>query len=74
MKDPVLIFDWEEAPEELKVHSHCGGDEDFIVVVPKDISFWLRDRLYNRLDDGDGIWEDCIFQGKRVQVLVVGHC
>ena len=29
----VRVWEWEDAPEELKI-CNCGGDEDFLALVP----------------------------------------
>ncbi len=34
MSDPILVWEFHDAPDELKACSGCGGDEDYIVVVP----------------------------------------
>lgn len=34
MDNYIRIYPWEEAPEELRLLSECGGDEDFILVIP----------------------------------------
>lgn len=34
MKNPIKIWPWEDAPEELKKLSGHGGDEDFVCVIP----------------------------------------
>ncbi len=34
MSEPIRVWEFHNAPDELKYCSHCGGDEDFIVLVP----------------------------------------
>lgn len=36
MKQPIKVWRYEDAPDELKYKSHHGGDEDWIALVPKD--------------------------------------
>lgn len=46
MKNPILVWEFEDAPEEYKALSDHGGDEDWLALVPasyKDIWIgWLE--------------------------------
>jgi hypothetical protein len=33
--DPIKVWDWDDAPEELKALSPHGGDEDWVALIPK---------------------------------------
>lgn len=35
MKEPIQVWEFEDAPEELKALSASGGDEDWLAVVPE---------------------------------------
>ena len=46
--EPIKVWDWDEAPEELKALSPHGGDEDWVALVPKH----LADRHIGWLESG----------------------
>lgn len=34
MKEPIKVWRWEDAPEELRALSTHGGDEDWVALLP----------------------------------------
>lgn len=56
---PIKVWRFEDAPEELRILSDAGGDEDWLALVPKwmvdekiDIS-WIHGPLFGRYTTRD---------------------
>lgn len=49
---PILLYDFDHAPEHLQALSENGGDEDGILVVPPGVTlpFWAE-RMWDPYDD-----------------------
>ena len=38
MKEPILVWDFKDAPEEYRALSEHGGDEDWLALVPSNLA------------------------------------
>ena len=36
----TVLWRWKDAPEEYKKLSGHGGDEDWVIIIPKDMAGW----------------------------------
>lgn len=65
-KNPILVWRFEDAPEEFRKLSQHGGDEDYLAVMPADYNgytpMWLEYGSFGVCDIEQHILED----GRRV--------
>lgn len=38
--NPILVWEWKDAPQELRALSEHGGDEDWVAEVPPAVDEW----------------------------------
>jgi len=78
---PVMVWNWDEAPDEFRACSSHGGDEDFVIVVPLEyidnggqLEWWPAGMILEKLDfGGDAQYRDLEWTGGRVRVYVTAH-
>ena len=81
---PIRLWNWDDAPKELRDTWNKGGDEDMIVVVPGEMDptdesnqdrFLFLDQFRRILEGncGDFKYEPGVYEGEKVWILVATH-
>jgi hypothetical protein len=78
MVDPIITWEFHEAPEELQALSENGGDENWLTLIPQDylhrnynsIPMFLQDSSYGCCNIEEHVIE---WEGKKYLVLIGCH-
>ena len=78
MTHDIKIYNWEDAPDFKHLGSH-GGDEDFVIIIPKttyDRSYNAQDRIKSIVDTltiSKNRYFEYEIDGIRLMVWVTAH-
>jgi len=81
MKQPILVWSFYDAPEELRSLSEHGGDEEWIVAIPVEgysegelqrLEWSIAARI-DRWDSADGGFCEVEYNGQLHRVYISAH-